>query len=343
MTMTRPKLSLLLGMTTSLFAMRCGSDSESPFTDAGGRAGSGTSGSAGTTGGSVTAGSVGTDAGSGGSAGSTPSCTPEATAACTAENGCEGTKVCLTDGSGFGACECGSGEAGEGGAPASTGGAGTGGTDAGAAGRGDIAGGAPSDGGSGGAPSGGTPGEGGESSGGAAGITSGGEGGAGGSGQPVTIEITDLVDTYVEECRPNQSHGSAIELLVDTDPCVYQAYVAPAEPLALSAGAQVKSAILRFYCDNAGADVSVYAVGEAWNETTLDWNSRPDLGELQGAFTPAVGVMELDLTNLVQSWVDAGTAFGIAFTQTADDGSDYASTEAADTSQRPVLTITYTP
>jgi hypothetical protein len=334
MIMTRPTLSLLLGMTTSLLALRCGSDSESPFTDAGGRAGSGTSGSAGTAGVS-----------GGGTAGSSPVCTPGLTETCSGEEGCDGTKACLSDGSGFGACVCQTGEGGEGGegGASAAAGAGTaaGGADAGTSGSGHAAGGAPSEGGNGGAPAGGKPGEGGKSSGGAAGMTSGGEGGAGGSGPPVTLEITDLVDTYVEECDPNESHGSDDHFSVDADPCVYQAFIAPAEPLAIGAGAHVESAFLRIVCDNDGANVDISAVSEAWDEATLDWNSRPELGALQGSFTPVAGVVELDVTDLVQDWVDSGTAFGVALTQTADNGSDYLSSEAADASERPVLSITY--
>jgi hypothetical protein len=331
MTTTRPTLSLLLGMTTSLLALRCGSDGESPFTDAGGRAGSGTSGSAGSGG-----------VGAGGTAGSAPVCTPDATEACSGENGCDGTKVCLADGSGFGACVCEAGEGGEGGAIAASGaGPGAGGADAGASGSGDAAGGVPSEGGNGGVPAGGKPGEGGKSSGGAAGITSGGEGGAGGSGLPVTLEITDLVDTYVEECDPNESHGSDDHFSVDGDPCTYQAFIAPAEPLAIRAGAHVESAFLRIVCDNDGADVDVFAVSEVWDEVTLDWNSRPELGALHGSFTAAVGVVELDVTELVQGWVDTGTAFGVALTPTGDNGSDYLSSESADASERPMLSITY--
>ncbi len=340
--MTRSKLSLLFGMTTSLLALRCGSDGDPLFTDAGGRAGSGTSGSAGSTGGSVAGG------GNGGSSGSTSVCTPDATEACTGEDDCEGTKTCLSDGSGFAECECDTAAGGDGGAPAAGGAdSGAGGADAGAAGRQDASGGAPPEGGApgggapaGGAPAGGAP-AGGAPAGGTAGITSGGEAGEGGSGGPVSLEVTDVIDTYIDDCNRNEAHGSDELVSVDADPCVYRAFFAPAEPLAIQAGAKIESAILRLVCDNAGATVSVYAVEQAWDEATLDWNSRPDLGELQGTFSAETGVVELDLTNLVQSWVDSGTAFGVALTQTEDNGSDYVSSEAADASERPSLSITY--
>lgn len=345
--MTRSKLPLLVGMTTSLLAIRCGGDGGSPFTDAGGRAGSGASGSAGSS--SGVAGSA-AGAGSGGTAGSSTACTPGASEACTGENGCEGSKLCLTDGSGFSACECANGHAGEGGISA-TGGAGSGAggaADAGASGEG--AGGVTPEGGNAGHVTSGNAGDAGAASvagagggmGGAAGITGGGEGGQGDAG-PITILVTDLMDTYVDRCNRNASHGSADRVLVDTDPCEYQAFFGPAAPLEIPAGAVVESATLRLVCDNEGGAVEVYAVEEAWEEASLDWNSRPELGAFQGSFTPLVGAIEIDLTDLVQAWVDAGTAFGVALVQPADsDGSDYLSAEVAEEEQRPSLSILYT-
>lgn len=348
--MTRSKLPLLVGMTTSLLAIRCGGDGGSPFTDAGGRAGSGASGSAGSS--SGVAGSA-AGAGSGGTAGSSTACTPGASEACTGENGCEGSKLCLADGSDFSACECANGHAGEGGISA-TGGAGSGAggaADAGASGEG--AGGVTPEGGNAGHATSGNAGDAGDAGaagvagagggmGGAAGITGGGEGGQGDAG-PITILVTDLMDTYVDRCNRNASHGSADRVLVDTDPCEYQAFFGPAAPLEIPAGAVVESATLRLECDNEGGAVEVYAVEEAWEEASLDWNSRPELGAFQGSFTPLVGAIEIDLTDLVQAWVDAGTAFGVALVQPADsDGSDYLSAQVAEEEQRPSLSILYT-
>jgi hypothetical protein len=178
--------------------------------------------------------------------------------------------------------------------------------------------------------------------GGAAGVTAGGEGGKDGAG-PVTILVTGLMDTYIDQCNRNASHGSENRVLVDTSPCEYQAFFGPAAPLEIPAGAVVESAVLRLSCDNEGADVEVYAVEEEWAEASLDWNSRPELGASQGSFTPLLGAIEIDLTDLAQGWVDAGTAFGIALVQLEDsDGSDYSSTEAASAEARPSLSITYT-
>jgi len=363
MSMTRSKLLLLAGMTTSLLVLRCGSENGSPFTDAGGRAGSGASGSAGQ---GATSGTGGSVAGSGGAAGAAMECTPDTARTCTGEDDCEGTQLCLADGSGFSPCECETGGGGEGGAKAAGGaGSGTGGAaDGGVSGQGEGTGGVNVEAGSaghapgGGGGAGGDAGAGGDTAGGvggiggvggvgdtggAAGVTSGGEGGMGETG-PVTIELTNLVDTFIEECNRNVSHGSDDHVSVDTDPCEYQAYIGPAEPLAIPAGSVVDAATLRVECDNAGVAVEVYAVEEVWDEATLDWNARPELGALLGSFTPDVGVIEIDLTNLVQAWVDAGTAFGVAFVQTTGtNGSDYWSTEAAAAEQRPRLSITYSP
>jgi hypothetical protein len=344
MRMTRSKLPLLLGFTTSLFALRCGGDGESPFTDAGGRAGAGPAGSAG----------QGASAGNGGSAGVAGApvvCSPAASEACVGENECSGTKLCLDDGSAFGACECEAGHAGEGGAPVSAGGEGGGaGAEPGGAGGAEGGMGGETIGGGGGEAlggAGGEPGVSGAGPSGAAGVTAGeagetGEAGGAGGGPPVTIEVTDLKDTYAQECNRGTSNGSEEIVSVDTSPCVYEAFFAPIEALPIPVGAVVTSAVLTLSCTNAGDSVSVHALASSWNEATLDWNSRPDAGALLGSFVPAVGAIEIDLTELVQTWVDTGTAFGVGLSQTGEDGSDYASSESAMVNDRPRLAITYT-
>lgn len=345
---TRSKLPLLAGMTTSLLVLRCGGDDGSPFTDAGGRAGSSASGSAGLAATSGTGGSV-AGSGSGGASGASMECTPEASETCTGEGNCEGTKRCLADGAGFSPCECATGGGGEGGVTAAGGaGQGAGGaSEGGVSGQGAGSGGVNAEAGSGGqavGAGGDAAGVGGDAAGGiggAAGVTAGGEGGTGETG-PLTLVVTDLIDTFVEQCTRNASHGSDDHLSVDTDPCEKEALIAPAEPLAIPAGSVVDAATLRLECDNAGVVVEVYAIDEEWDEATLDWNARPTLGAVQGSFTPDVGVIEIDLTNLVQAWVDEGTAFGVSLVQaTGTNGSDYWSSEAAAAEQRPRLSVTY--
>jgi hypothetical protein len=157
----------------------------------------------------------------------------------------------------------------------------------------------------------------------------------------VTIEVTDLKDTYAQDCNRGTNNGSEEVVSVDTSPCVYEAFFAPVEALPIPVGAVVMSAVLTLSCTNAGDSVSVHALESSWNEQTLDWNSRPDAGALLASFVPVVGSVEIDLTELVQTWVDTGTAFGIGLSQTEDDGSDYASSEAAMVNDRPRLAVTY--
>jgi hypothetical protein len=123
---------------------------------------------------------------------------------------------------------------------------------------------------------------------------------------------------------------------------VYEAFFAPVEALPIPTFAVVTSAVLTLRCTNAGASVSVHALTSSFNEVTLDWNSRPDAGALLGSFEPAVGDIDIDLTDLVQTWVDTGTAFGVGLTQTENDGSDYASSESPMVNNRPRLSVTYT-
>jgi hypothetical protein len=205
---------------------------------------------------------------------------------------------------------------------------------------------------------GGAPNTGGSESGGEAGVDSGGAagdgatggaggvpaaGGSGGSAEPVTLEIVQFEDTWVDSCEPEDVNGAAMGLLIDADPCVYEVYLKPVSLSAIPAGATVQSATLTLNCLNAGAEVAVFRAGGAWSESELSWDDRPELGTLLGSFTPALGAVELDLTEQAQAWVSGSPLDGIVLTTESVNGSDYSSSEASFASQRPRLSITYVP
>lgn len=167
---------------------------------------------------------------------------------------------------------------------------------------------------------------------------------AGTAGSPattVTVMIQDFDDVYVDHCNPNVNQGAASTLLVDADPCVYQSLLKPSLALVPS-GAVVKSATLNLVCFDIGGKVDVSTVATAWAETSANWTNRPAAATKVASFVPALGVVSIDLSAQVKSWVDGEKVLGLLLTQTSVDGSDYYSSEAEVVASRPTLIITYT-
>jgi hypothetical protein len=180
----------------------------------------------------------------------------------------------------------------------------------------------------------------------------GGNGGSGGGGmagmpttdpEPVTVDITDIADTQVSACNPNENFGEAVSMNVDGDNfCTLYMLINPS--LAeVPEGALVSEATLTLNCTNVGGAVTVSYVADAWGEDMARWNNRPDVGTAFGTFTcEQGGPVTIDLKAAVTAWL-AGTRkpYGIYFRTEDTDGSDYDTSEASNGTP-PVLSVTYT-
>lgn len=241
--------------------------------------------------------------------------------------------------SGGSSAEAGSKSGGSGGKPATT--AGAGGSASG--GKGSAGSSSGSD--SGGKASAGTGNEGGNQ-GGTAGTT--GEGGKGGGPveppKPVTFTTRDIDDTHVASCFPQMNFGEGVSVNVDGDQaCRYEIlFNAPLKEV--PDGALVSAASLVLDCINTGDPVTVSYVDEAWNELSVRWSSRPEVGTTLGTFTCAqLGPVTIDLTAAVKAWL-AGTHanYGIYLRSETTGGSDYSTSEAKAEASRPLFSVTYT-
>lgn len=176
---------------------------------------------------------------------------------------------------------------------------------------------------------------------------SGGDAAAGAAGAAEgsrTIQIGDLLDTYVDACNENDNHGSDGTLSVDSDPCVFEIYIKPPSLSDIPSGATVESALLELQCTDAGNTVQVRTITDEWSEESVDWESRPGTGDEIGSFLPADGPVVIDVTSLVQEWLTGTSINGVALVQieTETDGSDYHSSESGEAGA-PRLLVTYTP
>jgi hypothetical protein len=252
----------------------------------------------------------------------------------TANGGSGGSGAGTAGGSlGSGASGGSAGTSNGGSASGASGGTPNGGSGAEAGSSGEESGGSSSTGGDGNGSGGDETGEGGSSV--------GGGGGAGGD-EPITVTLTALEDAYVDSENVGTNYGSNVALLVDGGP-EYQTFIKPTSLGSIPEGATIQSATLTLVAYNEGQLVTASLVTEVWEESVVNWNLRPSLGEQLDTFTPAVGVVEVDVTAAVQAWADGADIHGIALTESETNGSDYHSTEAATEGNRPVISVTYLP
>ncbi|HIV72894.1 MAG TPA: DUF4347 domain-containing protein, partial [Candidatus Aquabacterium excrementipullorum] len=174
---------------------------------------------------------------------------------------------------------------------------------------------------------------------------------------------TGTQDTYIDKATPGTSYGSSTTLKVDDgSPNDMQTLIRFDNlfgngPGQIPLGSTITSASLTIYVTNNDvADVvSIYRVLINWSEgstyTSLVNGVATDGSEAQASslYTLDAGISgAATLTGLaaaVQAWANGETNYGflIATGTSAADDWTIASSEAATASQRPVLSVTYTP
>jgi hypothetical protein len=270
---------------------------------------------------------------------------------------CQGHGEALFDNSNLGAPSAGSVGAADAGA-SSSGGSKTGGTGTGTGGASPSEAG---ESGSGAKAGGGAGGDG--SEGGLAGTKAGGNGGQGGSAgagragsggttsepepEPVTVELTAFEDTYVSSCAEFTNFGDADALRVDAEgssQCVYQSLFRIGLEQ-IPEGALVSKATLTLSCIDVGGSMAVSYAAEEWVEDSVDWHDRPERGDELGSLTcdTAGGTVTLELKAALVAWF-AGELpnQGLYFRTEDENGTDLVSSDSAEGSARPTLSVTYT-
>jgi hypothetical protein len=110
----------------------------------------------------------------------------------------------------------------------------------------------------------------------------------------------------------------------------------------IPAGALVSNATLTLECVNSGSAITASHVESAWTESSVTWEDRPEGGaSIMDITCEELGPVTLDLTEVVKTWLGSEKAFGLYLRGEASDGIDFASSEAAEASTRPLLSVTY--
>jgi hypothetical protein len=98
---------------------------------------------------------------------------------------------------------------------------------------------------------------------------------------PLTLSVTPAADSYVNSALATTSYGSSTTLIADSDPRQYgmMRFVLPTAP----SGMVLTSAALRVRTGTASSASSIDSHrirtgNNSWTESTVTWNSRPDVG-----------------------------------------------------------------
>ena len=152
-------------------------------------------------------------------------------------------------------------------------------------------------------------------------------------------------DTYVSNSLPKTNFGNSIVLIVQSGATSYVRFNLGTVP----AGATVSKATLRLYVDAVGKSGSfdVYEIDNAWNESSLTYNTAPPLGpSATGGHPIAVSsstmnqFLLIDVTPLVQNWVSGAIPNnGIALATTGSGSFSFDSKESLLTGNGPELEI----
>lgn len=181
-----------------------------------------------------------------------------------------------------------------------------------------------------------------------------GEGGAGNEAgapslAPVTVDIVDIVDSYVSSNSRTSNYGEEKTLIIDRNngagPQGMQTHdaILLASLEALPAGAEVSAATLTLSCSRAGDPLSVSYVNAAWQELAVNWYNKPVLGAALGsAAVDATAKLNIDLRSAVVAWLAGDQPnFGVYLSISGLNANECSSSEADDARLRPRLSVTY--
>src|SRR5947208_1996189 len=161
-------------------------------------------------------------------------------------------------------------------------------------------------------------------------------------------------DTYILGGTPDSNFGTGLALFVDASGCkvtpatVCKALIRFPNVIGSNAG-QVKpgsvvvSAILQIEITNPGGTQFLYQMTEGWTESGATWNgfATPGSPGTKGtglSFAAPLGVIKLDITAIVQNWVNGDANYGLLIWSNSADGVDYRSSESTNP---PKLTVTF--
>ncbi len=162
----------------------------------------------------------------------------------------------------------------------------------------------------------------------------------------VLAQVPPAADTYVASGAPTTNYGTNTILALQPNVYTFISFNLSGIP----SNATVQKAVLRLFVSAPAAPVtgtfSVYQINTAWAEKTLTWNNKPALGSVVGSpvslgSSSYLNFVEVDITPLVQQWVNGTVANNGVALVTTTSGASYSfdSKEATTYSHQPELDI----
>lgn len=155
-----------------------------------------------------------------------------------------------------------------------------------------------------------------------------------------TVLLTDVSDAYVRKDRAGNNYGNSASLEIDTASSFKHTLIKPNNLGGIAAGSRVVSAELVLRVFDSGDRVRVREVQGTWRENAVSWNNAPALGAEFASFSAgSTGEVSVDVTALVQAWVNGRAANGIDLYPSDDNGVDIRSSEYGTSSERPYFVV----
>jgi hypothetical protein len=161
-------------------------------------------------------------------------------------------------------------------------------------------------------------------------------------------------DVYIYNGAPDTNFGADPGLFVDDSGCLatgticktlikFPSIIGP-NAGQIPAGSTILSARLDLTITNKGITQDLYQVTQSWSENGATWNGFSPAGfpatkPREFAFAPTIfGRFSINLTSIVQRWVNGEANEGILLASTSADGVDY---ESSESTNKPTLTVTF--
>jgi hypothetical protein len=162
-------------------------------------------------------------------------------------------------------------------------------------------------------------------------------------------------DTYLDATKPDNIFGATNRLYVRANNSADYRALLRYDLSAIPANADITGAKLYLTGNNTASDqvIYVYRVTAPWSEGTTTWQSWTNPGgDFDSSLAYALFVptqancaLEIDLTDLVQQWVDGSLPnYGVLLYATGSDRSFsfYSKDDPANIERAPKLNVTYT-
>jgi hypothetical protein len=148
-------------------------------------------------------------------------------------------------------------------------------------------------------------------------------------------------DAFIDSARRSQNFGAVTGLEVDNSPSEKRALLKPRGLTNIPRGARVESAQLVIQTFDGGHSMSAHKLTRAWSQSNVTYSNAPTASSAFASVSGATGTKVIDVTSIVQAWVNGEAAHGIGLYPTGANGVDFYSAEHSVSQNQPSFRITY--